>query len=248
MVADECIMPMRHDYLTSFGLATMMQHALEKIRNTCMRVVPPHPPQPKDDLTAFLNSLGNTPVSHTLVLHTAMPAALFSSILPVPGVLSTGGSGDGPATAIPVFGGAPLAPVPAGVVTGVSLFQTSSALPPGFVPQLASVSVASTSSAPAAVSTPKVSGSGITLPVSIPLEGHPGGRSDFLTDPIQAGSLADLEEEGDTVIDDDLRKMAGDISQSKHGHDEDLDEEEEGEDSDGSMFEDLDEVAPPAVR
>ena len=27
MVADECIMPMRHDYLTSFGLATVMQHA-----------------------------------------------------------------------------------------------------------------------------------------------------------------------------------------------------------------------------
>ena len=28
MVADECIMPMRHDYLTNFGLATVMQHAL----------------------------------------------------------------------------------------------------------------------------------------------------------------------------------------------------------------------------
>ena len=159
----------------------------------------------------------------------------------------------GPATAIKVFGGVPLTPVLASMATGVSLFQTSSAPPPGFAPLLASISVASTSSAPAAVSTPKVSGSGITLPVSIPLEGHPSGRSDFLTDPIQAGSLADLEEEGDTVIDDDLRKMAGDISQkhtagSKHGHDEDLDEEEEGEDGNGSMFEDLDKVAPPATR
>ena len=65
--------------------------------------------------------------------------------------------------------------------------------------------------------------------------------------------MADLDEEGDTVIDDDLRKMAGDISRkhiagSKHGHDEDLDEEEEGEDSDGSIFEDLDEVTPPVAR
>ena len=60
MVVDECIMPMWHDYLTCFGLATVMQHALEKIPNTCMRVVPPRPPEPKDDLTAFLDSLGNT--------------------------------------------------------------------------------------------------------------------------------------------------------------------------------------------
>ena len=125
----------------------------------------------------------------------------------------------------------PFPPVPAGVVTGVSLFQTYPAPPPGFVPQPASINVTSTSSAPAAVSTPKVSGSGITLPVSIPLEGHPGGRSNFLTDLIQAGSLADLDKEGDTVIDDDLRKMARDISRkhvarSKHGHNKDLDKEE----------------------
>ena len=31
MVADECIMPMWHDYLTNFGLVTIMQHTLEKI-------------------------------------------------------------------------------------------------------------------------------------------------------------------------------------------------------------------------
>ena len=63
----------------------------------------------------------------------------------------------------------------------------------------------------------------------------------------------DLKEEDDTVIDDDLRKMARDISRkhtagSKHGHDKDLNEEEEGEDGNGFMFEDLDEVTTPAVR
>ena len=65
--------------------------------------------------------------------------------------------------------------------------------------------------------------------------------------------MVDLEEEGDTVIDDDLRKMVGDISQkhtarSKHGHNKDLNEEEEWRDGDSSMFEDLDKVAPPAAR
>ena len=34
MVADECIMPMRHDYLTNHGLASVMQHALEKVPRT----------------------------------------------------------------------------------------------------------------------------------------------------------------------------------------------------------------------
>ena len=38
MVADECIMPMRHDYLINFGLASVMQHALEKVLSTCMRI------------------------------------------------------------------------------------------------------------------------------------------------------------------------------------------------------------------
>ena len=55
MVVDECIMPMWHDYLTNFGLATIMQHALEKIPSTCMRIVPPCPPEPKDNLTAFID-------------------------------------------------------------------------------------------------------------------------------------------------------------------------------------------------
>ena len=49
MVADECIMPMWHDYLTNFSLASVMQHALEKVLSTCMRIMPPHPPEPKDD-------------------------------------------------------------------------------------------------------------------------------------------------------------------------------------------------------
>ena len=60
MVADECIMPMQHNYLTNFGLATIMQHALEKVPSTCMRIMPPRPPEPKDNLTAFLDLLGNT--------------------------------------------------------------------------------------------------------------------------------------------------------------------------------------------
>ena len=108
----------------------------------------------------------------------------------------------------------------------------------------------STSPAPAAASTPKVSTSGIALPVSIPLTGHPGGRSDFLTNAFQAGNLADLDEE----LDEDLRKMAGDVSRkqmagSKCVHDEDIDKDEEGDDDNGSMFEDLDKPLPaPAKR
>ena len=79
--------------------------------------------------------------------------------------------------------------------------------------------------------------------------GHPGGRSNFLTDAFQAGNLADLDEE----LDEDLRKMAGDVSRkqmagSKRIHDEDIDEDEEGDDSDGSMFEDLDEPLPAPVK
>lgn len=42
---DECIMPLWHDNLTNLGLATVMQHALEKIPNTCMSIVPPSPPE-----------------------------------------------------------------------------------------------------------------------------------------------------------------------------------------------------------
>ena len=46
MVADECFMPMWHVYLTNFGLATITQHALEKVPITCMRIVPPRPAEP----------------------------------------------------------------------------------------------------------------------------------------------------------------------------------------------------------
>ena len=79
--------------------------------------------------------------------------------------------------------------------------------------------------------------------------GHPGGRSNFLTNAFQAGNLADLDEE----LDEDLRKMAGDVSHkqmagSKRVHDEDIDEDEEGDNGDGSMFEDLDEPLPAPVK
>ena len=158
-----------------------------------------------------------------------------------------------PATTVLVFGGVPLAPVPAGMATGVSLFQASPAPPPGFRSLPAGVHVISTSSAPAAASTPKASSSGIALPISIPLQGHPSGRSEFLTEAIQAGNLAGMDEEGDTGLDEDLRKMARDVSckqmaGSKHVHDEDIDEDEKAEDSDGSMFEDLDEPLPAPVK
>ena len=111
----------------------------------------------------------------------------------------------------------------------------------------------STSSAPTAASTPKASTSGIALPISIPLLGHPGGRSDFLTDAFQAGKLADLDEEGDAMLNKDLRKMAGDVSRkqmagSKCIHNEDVDEDKEAEDGNSSMFEDLDEPLPAAVK
>ena len=215
MVADECIMPMRHDYLMNHGLASVMQHALEKVPSTCMRIVPPHPPEPKDNLTLFLDSLGNssatrmpvTPVVHPTVAPPVMPIVQPPAIAPLPSI-STLGARPVPTTSVPVFGGMPLASVPAGVATGVSLFPSSLPPPPGFKMLPTSACVMSTSSAPAAASTPKVSTSGVNLPVSIPLTGHPGGRSNFLTDAFQAGNLADVDDE----LDKDLRKMAGDVS------------------------------------
>ena len=65
--------------------------------------------------------------------------------------------------------------------------------------------------------------------------------------------MADLDEEGDARLDEDLRKMARDVSRkqmvgSKHVHDEDIDEDEEAKDSDGSMFEDLDKPLPAPVK
>ena len=215
MVADEGIMPMWHDYLTNHGLASVMQHALEKVPSTCMRIMPPHPPEPKDNLMLFLNSLGNslatrapaTPVVHPTVAPPVTPIVPPPAVTPLPGI-SALGVRPVPTTSVPVFGGAPLASVPAGMVTGVSLFQTSLPPPPGFKMLPTSICVTSSSSAPTAASTLKASTSGIALPISIPLSGHPGGRSDFLTDAFQAGNLADLDEE----LDEDLRKMARDVS------------------------------------
>ena len=135
------------------------------------------------------------------------------------------------------------------MVTGVSLFLSSLLPPPGFKMLPTSACVTSTSSAPTAASTPKASTSGVNLPVSIPLTGHPGGRSDFLTDALQAGNLADVDDE----LDKDLRKMAGDVSckhmaGSKCTHNEDIDEDEEGDNSNGSLFEDLDEPQPTSTK
>ena len=249
-------MPMRHDYLTNHGLASVMQYALEKVPSTCMRIVPPCPPEPKDNLTLFLDSLGNsltthapvTPIVHPTVAPPVMPIVPPPAVTPLPGISALGAK-PVPTTSVPVFGGAPLASVPAGMVTGVSLFPTSLPPPPGFKMLLTSIHVTSTSSAPTAASTPKASTSGIALPISIPLTGHCGGRSDFLTDAFQAGNLADLDED----LDKDLRKMAGDVSHkqmagTKRVHDEDINKDEEGDDGDGSMFKDLDEPLPAPVK
>ena len=61
--------------------------------------------------------------------------------------------------------------------------------------------------------------------------------------------MADLDED----LNEDLRKMAGDVSHkqmtgSKCVHDEDINEDEEGDNSNGSMFEDLDEPLPAPVK
>ena len=183
-----------------------------------------------------------TPVLHPTVAPPVMPMVLPPVVTPLPGIPALG-VGPVPASTVPVFRGVPLAPVPAGMATGVSLFQTSLAPPPGFKLLPASIHVTSTSSAPAAASTTKASTSGIALPISIPLPGHPGGRSEFLTDAIQTGSLAGLDEEGNAGLDEDLRKITRDVSHkqmagSKCIHDED----EEAEDGDGSMFEDRSEI------
>ena len=101
-----------------------MQHTLEKVPITCMRIMPPHPPEPKDDLTTFLDSLGNTLLPSSSAASMAAPTMVIPDVPSVSGTSATGGLGVGPAIAAttPVFGGVPLAPVPAGMVTGVSLF------------------------------------------------------------------------------------------------------------------------------
>ena len=233
-----------------------MQHALEKVPSTCMRIVPPHPPEPKENLTLFLDLLGNssatrapaTPIVHPTVAPPVMPMFPPAAIAPLPSI-STLHATPMPSTSVLAFGGAPIASVPAGMVTGVSLFSTSLPPPPGFKVLPESIHVTSTSSAPTAASIPKASTSGIALPVSIPLTGHPGGRSDFLTDAFQAENVADLDED----LDEDLRKLAGDASHkqiagTKCVHDEEIDNDEEGDDGDSSMFEDLDKLPPVPVK
>ena len=145
----------------------------------------------------------------------------------------------------PGLQGVPLASVTTGMVTGVSLFPSSLPPPPGFKMLPTSACMTSTSSAPAAASTPTASTSRINLSISIPLAGHPGGRSDFLINAFHAGNLADVDDK----LNKDLRKMAGDVShkqmaRSKRAYDED----EEGDDGDGSMFKDLDEPQPTSTK
>ena len=61
--------------------------------------------------------------------------------------------------------------------------------------------------------------------------------------------MADLDED----LNEDLRKMAGEVSRkqmagTKRVHDEDINKDEEGDNSDSSMFEDLDEPLPATVK
>ena len=65
MEVDECIMPMCHMYLSSFGIVAILQHALEKVPSTCMLGIPPCPTEPKDKLSALVDSLGSTPMPQT---------------------------------------------------------------------------------------------------------------------------------------------------------------------------------------
>ena len=110
MVANECIMPMRHDYLMNHGFASVMQHTLEKVPSTCMRIVPPRPPEPKDNLMAFLDSLGNTlatrapatPVVHPTVAPPVTPIVLPPAITHLPSI-SALGVRPVPTTSVPVF-------------------------------------------------------------------------------------------------------------------------------------------------
>ena len=112
MVADECIMPMRHDYLTNHGLASVMQHALEMVPSTCMRIVPPRPPEPKDNLTLFFDSLANSlathapamPVVHPTVAPPVTPIVQPPVVTPLPGI-SALGARPVPTTSVPIFGG-----------------------------------------------------------------------------------------------------------------------------------------------
>ena len=91
-------MPMCHDYLTNHGLASVMQHTLEKVPTTCMRIVPPHPPEPKDNLTLFLDSLGNslatrmpaTPVVHPTVAPPVTPIVQPPAVAPLPSISAFG--------------------------------------------------------------------------------------------------------------------------------------------------------------
>ena len=207
MVADECIMPIRHTYLSLFSLVTVMQHALEKIPSTCMMNIPPHSPEHKDELSTFLDSLGGSTVP-VMPITSSMVSASGCSLTGAPDV---GGSSMGrtQSNPLPIFGGAPGTAVSASTSTGISLFSRGIAPPPRFLPLPVSEDIPSTSSAPAATSMPKVSGALAGLPVSIPIT---------LTDPIQVGkhalvsNMVGLDEEGDTAVDKELREIVGEVT------------------------------------
>ena len=94
--------------------------------------------------------------------------------------------------------------------------------PPGFLPLPTSEGVASTSSAPAATSMPKMPRAHARVPLSIPIAPNPSGRMGFLTDPIQvskytlASSLVGLDKEGDAGVDKEIKEIVGEVTR-KHG-------------------------------
>ena len=208
MVADECIMPIRHTYLSLFSLVTVMQHALEKIPSTCMMNIPPHSLEHKDELSTFLDSFGGSMVLQVpaMPITSSMVSPSGCSLTGAPDV---GGSSVGrtQSNPLPIFGGAPGTAVSASTSTGISLFSCGIAPPPRFLPLPVSEDIPSTSSA--ATSMPKVSGALAGLPVSIPIT---------LTDPIQVGkhalvsNMVGLDEEGNTAVDEELREIVGEVT------------------------------------
>ena len=107
MVADGYIMPMWHTYLSSFSLATVMQHDLQKIPSACMMNIPPCLPEPKDELATFLDSLGGSLVLQMpmMPMTSSVVSANGRSLSSSPDV---GGSSVGQTQSMPapVFGGA----------------------------------------------------------------------------------------------------------------------------------------------
>ena len=257
MVADKCIMPMCHTYLSLFGTAAILQHALEKVPSACMLGIPPHSAEPKDKLSTLLDSLGSTPTSKTPAGR--MPTVATSGAQGSSSAQSTGSTDTGsiqlPHT--PIFRGKTSTSAPVSKPMSISLFGCGPVTPPPGFPALPpSQGITSTSSAPVVTSMPMGHGACPSLPVSIPVRPTPGGRTGFLTDLIRVSKLSLLSSmaglgDDDAKVDDKIKQLAGDMGHKhapqpgkKHPH---APSEEDDSNGDGSTFEDLDAIVDPAA-